>query len=470
MMLDKLDDTIVAVSTPQGRGQRGIVRLSGPQSLAIATKMFRPENDAGLPQQGVNVRISGWAALQDDDFILPAELFLFYAPRSYTRENVVELHTVGAPAVLVLVVDRAVALGARLADPGEFTARAFFHGAMDLTQVEGVAALIQARSDLQLRAAHEWLDGHLASDVRDIREELADLLSRVEAEIDFADEPTQFIQADELQRGLDGMAERLMELLRDSGACERVNYLPRVMLIGVPNAGKSTLMNCLSGVNRAVCSPIAGTTRDFLSAVVELPSGDIELLDTAGIGAKTGKMEKISKIFLDREIPHVDLVCHLLDLTQLPLREQVLSVVLSRGGPVLWIANKADLVRPEVIQEARAEFELRFGTPLHVVSAAGSDGISALRRALESQLFSNDYTLGNQRLTTNARHRGVMADALESLNRARQWCCAEADVSESAERLAFDLRSALEELGLIFGRVTAQEMLDHIFSRFCIGK
>jgi len=469
-MLDKLDDTIVAVSTPPGRGQRGIVRLSGPQSFAIATKMFRPANEVSLREQSVNVRISGRAALRDDDFVLPAELFLFYAPRSYTRENVVELHTVGAPAVLALVVDRAVAWGARLADPGEFTARAFFHGAMDLTQVEGVAALIQARSDLQLRAAHEWLDGHLASDVRDIREELVDLLSRVEAEIDFADEPTQFIQADELQRGLDGMVERLTEWLRDSGACERVNYLPRVMLIGVPNAGKSTLMNRLSGVNRAVCSPIAGTTRDFLSAVVELPSGEIELLDTAGIGTKTGKIEKISKIFLDREIPHVDLVCHLLDLTQLPLREQVLSSVLSRNGPVFWIANKADLVRPKVIEKARADFEFRFGAPLHVVSAVGSEGISALRRALESQLFSNDYTLGNQRLTTNARHRKSIAGALESLHRARQWCCAGADVGASAERLAFDLRSALEELGLIFGRVTAQEMLNDIFSRFCIGK
>ncbi len=469
-MLDKLDDTIVAVSTPQGRGRRGIVRLSGPQSLAIATKMFRPANEVSLRAQGVNVRISGRAALGDDDFVLPAELFLFHAPRSYTRENVVELHTVGAPAVLTLVVDRAVALGARLADPGEFTARAFFHGAMDLTQVEGVAALIQARSDLQLRAAHDWLDGHLASDVRDIREELVDLLSRVEAEIDFADEPTQFIQADELQRGLEGMVGRLTELLRGSDACERVNYLPRVMLIGVPNAGKSTLMNRLSGVTRAVCSPIAGTTRDFLSAVVELPSGEIELLDTAGIGAKTGKMEEISKIFLDREIPHVDLICHLLDLTQLPLQKQVLSAVLSRGGPVFWIANKADLVRPKVIEKVRADFELRFGAALHVVSAAGSEGISALRRALESQLFSDDYTLGKQRLTTNARHRGSMADALESLNRARQWCRTGADVGASAERLAFDLRSALEELGLIFGRVTAQETLDNIFSRFCIGK
>ncbi len=134
-MLDKLDDTIVAVSTPQGRGQRGIVRLSGPQSLAIATKMFRPDNEAGLQEHDLNVRILGRAALRDDDFVLPAELFLFHAPRSYTRENVVELHTVGAPAILTMVVDRAVALGARLADPGEFTARAFFHGALDLTQV-----------------------------------------------------------------------------------------------------------------------------------------------------------------------------------------------------------------------------------------------------------------------------------------------------------------------------------------------
>ncbi len=469
-MFDKLDDTIVAISTPHGKGQRGVVRLSGPASLDIASKMFRPTCDSRLQECQRNVRVSGRAALRANEFVLPAELFIFRAPRSYTREEVVEFHTAGAPAVLALIVNRAIELGARPAEAGEFTARAFFYGAMDLSKVEGVAALIQARSDQQLRAAHEWLDGHLAAEIRSVREEMIELVSLVEADIDFADEPIDFIRPAALAQKIERIVQRLHGVLRQSDSVDRVNHLPRVMLVGAPNSGKSTLMNHLSGMNRAVCSPIAGTTRDLLTAVVKLPSGEMELIDTAGTGAKPKKLEKFSKNFLDREIPHVEFVCQLLDLTQLPLDRQVTPAVRSRPGSVLWVANKSDKVTRSLIAEEQSRFAERFGSTLHIISATTGEGLWSLKKSLDRLLFGQSYDIGNQRLATNTRHRRALTLCIEALRRAQQWCKQNNEMIDCAEWVAFDLRSALNELGAIFGEVTTDELLERIFSRFCIGK
>ena len=469
-MFDKLDDTIVAISTPQGSAQRGVVRLSGPAALDVASQMFSATSNRPLRSHTSNVRVCGRVALRDGMFILPAELFIFRAPRSYTREEVVEFHAVGAAAVLSLILDRAVALGARQAEGGEFTARAFFHGALDLPEVEGVAALIQARSDEQLRAAHEWLDGHLAAAIRAVQQALVELVSLVEADIDFADEPIDFIRPDVLGAQVAQMVEALSDLLRHSESAERVDHLPRVLLVGPPNAGKSTLMNRLSGMKRAVCSPIPGTTRDVLTAVVRLPHGEIELLDSAGIGKKPHKLENFSKNFLDREIRHVQVLCHLLDLTQLPLDEQVLPEALLRRGALMWVANKTDLVADGAIRRATTSFKQAHKQRLLAISAETGSGVVGLRKTLDQMLFRSNHHVAGHGLAINARHRATLGRALEALRRAQQWCERNEDMIDCAEWVAADLRGALNELGAIFGAVTTDELLNHIFGRFCIGK
>lgn len=469
-MLDRIDDTIVAISTSPGKGQRGVVRLSGPAALEIASAMFQPHDGVHLDAPALNRRVTGRVALGKDEFLLPAELFIFRAPRSYTRQEVVEFHTAGAPAALAMIMDQAITLGARPAEAGEFTARAFLNGALDLAEVEGVAALIQARSDGQLRAARQWLEGRLALEIKSVQQELVDLVSLVEADIDFAEEPIDFVQPNLANEKIEIIAGRLEALLQESQAAEKVEFLPRVMLVGAPNSGKSTLMNALSGMNRAVCSPIAGTTRDFLTAVVSLPGGEFELMDTAGIGQKSEKLQKFTKIFLDREISHVRLVCHVLDLTESAIEGQVLPTVSSFEGPVLWVANKSDKVTRSVAQKAQQRFAEQFKSPLHVISATQHQGLAALKQALDQALFSTAYHVGDQRIATNARHREALLGSVDALRRAQQWCRRNTNMIDCAEWVALDLRAALSELGVIFGEVTTDQLLERIFSRFCIGK
>ena len=469
-MFDRLGETIVAVSTPPGKGQRGAVRLSGPVALGIAAQLFRPTDGSDLRTCTRNARLRGRAALAGERYLLPAELFIFRAPRSYTREEVVEIHTCAAPAVLVLLVDRAIEFGACAAQAGEFTARAFYHGALDLSEVEGVAALIQARSDQQLRAAHDWLDGTLAGRIREVQEKLIDLTALVEADIDFAEEPIDFIQPQVLEQRLRVILEDLTELRRQSDSSAWIDSLPRVMLLGPPNAGKSTLMNRLSGMDRAVCSPIPGTTRDLLSAVVQTPEGEIEVIDSAGIGKKTQNSEDFSKNFLFREISHVELVCHVLDLTCPPLYEQVLGVAHERGHGLLWVANKADKRTPAQVRGAVLEFEKRMGSSPCITSALRGDGVTDLLEAFAEALFRKRNSVGGQRLAMSSRHREATAEAITALRSAQEWCVRSQQMIDCAEWVAFDLRQAADALGSLLGTVTAEELLGRIFERFCIGK
>ena len=275
-------DTIAAVSSPPGSSARGIVRLSGPRAVEAARSCFCPDDASSWDDSPGQARLEGRLRL-GPALELPAAVFLFRAPRSYTREDVVEFHLPGSPGLLALLTDALLGAGVRPAEPGEFTARALHHGALDLTRAEGVAELIHARSDGQLRAARRLLEGALARDADAARDELDDLRALVEAALDFADEDIEFIPRDELVLRLRSVAARLRVAAASDERVERLAEPPRIVLAGPPNAGKSTLMNRLTGLDRAICSPLAGTTRDVLCAAIALPHGEALLCDTAGI-------------------------------------------------------------------------------------------------------------------------------------------------------------------------------------------
>jgi len=312
-MLDRLDETVVAVSSAPGYGAVGIVRLSGPDAIAIADRMAVGGDGVLLEHRRASSRVR--AEVHFEDGLLPADVYLFHAPKSYTRQNLVEIHTVGSPAAVEIVRKLAVSLGARPAEPGEFTARAFLNGAMDLASAESVARLVSAQSDTQLRAARRMMDGMLAVRIGEYREHLSELLALVEADIDFAEEPIEFITPPELRSRLDVVVGGLSALVTEAKSVEGFNVLPHILLFGPPNAGKSSLMNRLSGTSRAICAAVAGTTRDILSAPISIERGEAVLLDAAGVDESPDEIVAQAREMVLSTAERVDLVCIVLDAT-----------------------------------------------------------------------------------------------------------------------------------------------------------
>ncbi|UCE59064.1 MAG: tRNA modification GTPase [Phycisphaerales bacterium] len=468
-MLDRLDDTIVALSSAPGYGAVGIIRLSGPQAISIVARMARTAGANELADQPGSTRVFG-DVLIDEETGLPAHFYLFRSPHSYTRQDLVEIHTVGSPAALEAVHRCAIVLGARAAHPGEFTARAFLNGAMDLVEAEAVAGVIQAQTDTQLRAARRIREGAFSRMVHDLRAELTELLALVEADIDFCEEPIDFIAPEALHRRIGKVLDCLRQIIASSTPMERLEVLPHVLLIGPPNVGKSSLMNRLSGTNRAICAAAAGTTRDVLSAPVQLGSVDAILLDTAGMDRSIDEVAAKARNMTISTAEQVDLLCAVLEVTA-PLDEHVFDLLRSLA-PVRTVlaVNKCDLVT--LTQAARQHRRLQdqgLG-PVCLVSALKGTGLDDLRTALAEGLAGSSSTTSGEVLFLTERQREALDTGAETLQRAASISANAHETIDCADILAFELREALDALGTIAGVVPTEELLAHVFANFCIGK
>jgi len=461
-----IDDTIVAISSPPGAAVRGIVRLSGPEARPIAGAVFRPECEIERPC-GVAARyIAGEIVLAAG--LVPASAYVFAAPRSYTGQDVVELHLLGAPVVLGLLVERLIACGARRAEAGEFTARAFLAGKLDLSQVHGVAGMIAARSDEQLRAAERLLHGTLARTALAAREELADLLSLVEGAMDFADEPIEFIPPAELASRLRRVHAALAATLAAGLRVERWGELPRVLLVGRPNAGKSSLLNRLTGMDRAICTSIAGTTRDVLSAPLRLGETECLLVDAAGVDHPKSAVERQAQAALEHVQRTADVILYVIDLAEadrsfpaLPRRAGLSSII---------VANKCDLVDDAARCLARERLSRAHGVPVVLTSALTGEGCEALKETIELVLRDRPADINDAAIALVAEHRQALRIAVEALGRAMRLSDRRGEGLEDADLVAAELRAAAAALGVLVGQENTEELLGRIFSRFCIGK
>lgn len=476
-MLDRLGETITAVASAAGSGRLGIVRMSGPRSIEIASRMATTSYAGVIREAPGSTRVDCRIAV-DECGELPAACFVFRAPHSYTREHSVEFHTIGSPAVLEFVRQRAIALGAVPAQPGEFTARAFVNGAMDLSSAEAVAEVIQARSDTQLAAARRMMDGGLGKRIAALRDDLAQLLALVEADIDFAEEPIEFITPSDARDRLASVRERLCELLRGSAVSERFEVLPRVLLLGRPNAGKSTLMNALSGTSRAITAAAAGTTRDILSAPMRLGQGEAVLLDAAGVDESDDTVIAQARVMVWLEAASADVVCVVVDLTNLEW-DRVRDLIAHLSVPrVVIAANKIDAVE-DFPERASALHNLasagpfdRGGpeVPVLCISARTGEGLSELQAAFVSALAEHATTTLGESMLITERQRAAIEGAGASIARAVDLGGFARETIDCAELLAFELREALETLGTVTGDVTTEDLLGQVFARFCIGK
>ena len=341
------DDTIAAISTAAGSAARAIVRLSGPEAFELGGRVFAPEQGRLADLPGFRAA-AGLLRLEEHGVELPARAYVFRAPRSYTRQDVVELHVPGPAVVANLLLDALIAAGARRAEPGEFTARAFFAGRLDLSAAEAVADVIDAAGDAQLRSALAALGGQVSRLCRDASDALTEALATVEASIDLAEEGIELARPAELAAALADQADRLAETARRAADMPEGRLRPTVVLAGRANVGKSSLLNALTGEDRAIVSALAGTTRDVLSAPLALPDGaQVTLQDAAGFGAAADALAVAADSAARRAVRQADVICFVLDASAGPTADdrRLFEAVTAAnpGAPVLLLANKADL-------------------------------------------------------------------------------------------------------------------------------
>ncbi len=468
-MFDVIDDTIVAVSSPPGAGVRGIVRCSGPETLRLACCVFTPLGSVDIEKVPGFRRVHGWVAVEPGCAV-PGEVYLFRGLRSYSRQDCVEYHVPGAPILLAMLVERLIGLGARAAEPGEFTARAFLSGAMDLPRAEAIAATIRSRSDAQLRVSRRMMDGRLTDVTGRIVEDFAELVALVEADIDFAEEPIDFISPAELKTRLADIARRLEHLSFESESSARVDALPRILLVGRSNAGKSTLMNRLSGMDRSICSQVPGTTRDILSAPVRLGGGEAVLLDAAGVDPDTDGLPREASAATLSAARGVDLICLVVDLAAAPGASACAPEGMPVEIPCVVVGNKIDALDERARAARVSSLERSRRGQVCSVSALTGEGIEACRGLLARTLELPETGIAADAVVVTARQRDAVETALAAVRR----CAAEAsDIDETIDRadiLAFELREGLEALGAIAGTVTTEALLGRVFASFCIGK
>lgn len=441
-------DTIAAIATAPGAGGVGIVRLSGPHARHIGEAI---SGRALAPRQAHYVRFTDVSGETVDDGIA----LFFAAPASYTGEDVVELQAHGSPAVLQELVARSVALGARRARPGEFSERAFLEGRLDLAQAEAVADLIAAADVRAARAARRALDGEFSRRVEALADELLAIRVHVEAAIDFADEPIDTLGGAQLRARLTTTAAALDELLLAAERGRRLRDGLHAVIVGPPNAGKSSLLNRLAGSERAIVTDIAGTTRDLLHETIRIDGVELTLVDTAGLREGGDAIEREGMRRARGELTRADLAIVVLDARDPEGGRASVADAIADVPARLWIHNKSDLVEAPVTQA---------DDTLHVSARTGA-GLEALHARLRLLAQGNADAASEGAFTARARHVDALVQASEHLAQARAQLDAEAlDLAAESLRLAHDA------LGEITGRIHADDLLGHIFSSFCIGK
>jgi tRNA modification GTPase len=452
------DDTIVAIATPPGRGGIGVVRLSGPDARAIAEDLIARRRPLE-PRRAVFTIVRVKPAANPGDVGLDQVVVTYFCrPRSYTGEDVVELSAHGSPVVLRAIVDAAVSRGARVAAPGEFTLRAFLNGRIELAQAEAVADLIDAVTPLQARAAFDQLQGTLTNAIAEIDRSLFDLAARLEASIDFPEEGYHFIEPREVERELGELCDRLAQLLDEGTRGRMIREGLQIAIVGKPNVGKSSLFNALAGTARAIVTEVPGTTRDLVTETVDLDGLQVLLIDTAGLRATSDAVEAEGVMRARRAVEVADLTLVVLDSSRPLDRDDhdIISQTIVKKR--LIVINKADL--DAVWSEP---------SPGGISVAAGTGfGLAELRRRI-AEAMTAGADLTERPTITNVRHLDLVERAHGALSRAGSAVRA-AGGALSEEFVLADLqeaRAALEEIG---GRRTSDDLLAHVFSRFCVGK
>ena len=456
-----MSDLIAALSTPPVPSAIGILRLSGPGAAAAADRVFRAQSGRPLAQTPPGRLVYGSLLDREGRTIDQVLATASFAPRSYTGEDTAELHCHGSPTVLAMALEALYAAGARPARPGEFTQRAFLNGKLDLTQAEAVADLLDARTDAAVHAAAGQLTGALSRRVEEVYDGLVDQMAHFHAVLDYPDEDIDPFREQELAGALGAAEGKLSALL---GTYDRGKYLARGVpcaIVGAPNAGKSSLLNALLGYERAIVTPVAGTTRDTVEETVRLGGVLLRLIDTAGLRDTDDQAERLGVERSRRAMEEAGLVLVLWDSSKPATEEDVALLLEAAGrGPAILVGTKSDLPTAPM-----PFLTLPEDLPRVMVSAKTGAGLDGLAAAIAA-LFPRGEEAEAGAILTNARQAQAAQRALEALTAARAGLTA----GITPDAVLTDVEGALAALGELTGRTVREDVVDRIFSRFCVGK
>jgi len=477
-MHEAADDTICAVATAAGEGGVGIVRISGSKALAVAGQVTRlrsgrslkslPSHTLYLADIGYPPAFSerqGEKGAHGGDRLDEGLVVYMAAPRSFTAEDVVELHCHGSTLLVSRVCAACLAAGARLAQPGEFTKRAFLNGRLDLSQAEAVLDTIRAKSEDGLRVAQRQLRGDLRLACERLRARLVELLAHVEAGIDFSEEDIDFIGRNELGTAIGETVTAIRGMLATAHAGRRLREGARVVIVGRPNVGKSSLLNALLHEERAIVTPLPGTTRDVLEETALLDGLAVTLMDTAGLRETSDEIEREGIRRAKAAQADADVVVEVLDASDSG-EDNAVSLLPSDGADRLVILNKMDLVDEACAERLLGKVQRLTASPVIPASVRRGVGLADIRRALRTMIMPASLEVSQSVMVTNVRHQAALEQALGSLTEA----CAAIEQRMAPECVAVDIREAADALGEITGTITSADVLERIFSEFCIGK
>ena len=455
-------DTIAAAATAMGSAGIGIIRISGPEAFAVLEKVFRPKNEKKVMREQSGYTVHYGMAVDGDQVLDEVLVMLMRGPHSYTAEDTAEIDCHGGRLVMQKILETVLKNGARAAEPGEFTKRAFLNGRMDLSQAEAVMDLIQSKNEMALRSSLAQLKGTVREKIGRLREKILYEMAFVEAALD---DPEHIIldgYREELLKKVEDIQKEVEELLKSADSGRMLKEGIKTVILGKPNAGKSSLLNVLLGEERAIVTEIAGTTRDVLEEQLQLGEISLQLLDTAGIRSTEDVVEQIGVDRARKQAEDADLILYVADSSR-PLDdsdEEILKLL--EGKKALVLLNKSDL-EPVITPESMEEKTMH---PVLVISAKEGEGIRELEEKIRSLFFHGEVDFNDEVLITNLRQKQALADAAGSLKMVMESI--ESGMPE--DFFTIDLKDAYLSLGFIIGEEIGDDLAKEIFGKFCMGK